>query len=60
MNQEYLTIAEALDLLRISRATYYRLVRAGTIQPRKIGPGANGKVLILRAEVEALLQSSTR
>lgn len=54
-NPNYLTIPEACELLRISRATYYRMVKAGALHPRKVGTGVNGKVLILRAEVAARL-----
>jgi predicted DNA-binding transcriptional regulator AlpA len=48
----YLTIPETYAALRISRATYYRMVRAGTIHPRHISPG---RVLVPRADVDAIL-----
>ena len=48
----YLTIPEAFTALRLSRATYYRLVRAGKIHPRRISPG---RVFVPRADVDAIL-----
>lgn len=51
----YLTIPEVLTLLSISRATYYRLVRAGKIHPRRIGLGASGRIKVARSEVDAIL-----
>jgi excisionase family DNA binding protein len=47
-----MTQQEAADRLRVSKPTYYRLLRAGKLHPRRISPG---KVLVLRAEVDALL-----
>lgn len=49
---EYMTQAEAAARLHVSRPTYYRMVRANKLHPRRISPG---KVLVLRAEVDALL-----
>ena len=51
-NCEHMTQQEAADRLRVSKPTYYRLLRAGKLHPRRISPG---KVLVLRAEVDALL-----
>ena len=48
---ELVTIPEAVDLLQVSRPTYYRLARAGRIHPRNISPG---RVLIFRAEIEQI------
>lgn len=50
---EHLTIAEVLTALRISRATYYRLVRYGQLNPRNVSPR---RVLIPRTEVDAILE----
>lgn len=52
----YMTIPEVLAALRLSRATYYRLVRAGKIHPRQISPG---RVLVPRSEIDRIL-SGTR
>ena len=49
---EYMTQAEAAARLHVSKATYYRMVRAKKLHPRRISPG---KVLVLRAEVDAIL-----
>lgn len=51
----HLTIPEVLAALRLSRATYYRLVRAGKIHPRQISPG---RVLIPRSDVDAILSGN--
>lgn len=48
----YLTIPETYAALRLSRSTYYRLVKAGKINPRQISPG---RVLVPRADVDAIL-----
>lgn len=48
----YLTVAEAFAALRISRATYYRLVRGKRIHPRHITPG---RVLVARKEIDRIL-----
>jgi excisionase family DNA binding protein len=55
MKTAYLTIKEVLAALRLSRASYYRLVKAGKIHPRKIGTGPNGKILVPRSDVDAIL-----
>lgn len=48
----YLTIPETYAALHISRATYYRLVKAGKITPRQVSPG---RILVPRSEVDAIL-----
>lgn len=50
---EWMTQPEAAQKLRVSRPTYYRLVRAGQLHPRRVG---KGKVLVERAEVERILR----
>jgi excisionase family DNA binding protein len=49
---EYMTQDEAAQRLHVSRPTYYRMVSAGKIKPRKLGPR---KTVVSRAEVDALL-----
>jgi excisionase family DNA binding protein len=49
--EPYLTIPEAIAVLRISRATFYRLVRAGTLKTVHISPG---RVLVARTEIDRL------
>lgn len=46
---ELLTVPEAIAALRTSRATYYRLVRAGRLSPRHISPG---RVLVPRRDID--------
>lgn len=49
---EYMTQAEAAARLHVSKPTYYRMVRAGKIRPRRV---STGKILVWRPEVELLL-----
>lgn len=49
---QYLTIREAVALLKISEATFYRLLREGKFVTRNPTPK---RTLITRASVEALL-----
>lgn len=50
---EFLTQPEAAARMRISKPTYYRMVRAGVIHPRRVGVG---KIVVERAEVERILR----
>jgi predicted DNA-binding transcriptional regulator AlpA len=52
---ELLTINEALALLRLSRASFYRLVRAGRITPRH--PTVR-RTLVARADIDRILAGS--
>lgn len=49
----YMTPSEAAAALNISRPTYYRRVKDGTIKPVRIGLG---KLRVSRAEVQKLLK----
>ena len=50
---ELMTIPEVLARLRISRATYYRLARAGKLRLRH--PSGKRRILVLRSDVDTLL-----
>lgn len=52
---EFMTPQEAIKRLRISQKTFYRWVKLGKLHPKHVGVGNNGKRLLLRAEVDALL-----
>ena len=47
-----MTQNQAAARLQVSRSTYYRMVQAGTIHPRRI---SRAKTLVARGEVDALL-----
>lgn len=49
-----MTIVEAADYLRISRATIYRLFRSGELKPARLG----GRTLVRRVDADALLERS--
>ena len=49
------TVREACERLRISRASFYKLVQRGSLPLVKIG----GKSLITEAAIEALVQGAT-
>ena len=49
---EFMSQPEAWKRLHISRSTYLKWVKAGKINPRRIGLR---KLLVLRAEVDAIL-----
>jgi excisionase family DNA binding protein len=49
---EYITQKQAAKELRVSRATFFRMVAAGRIHPRKIGVQ---KTLVARQEIDNLL-----
>jgi excisionase family DNA binding protein len=49
---ELLTVAEAASILRVGRATAYRLVKAGEIPAHKFG----GSIRVSRAALLALSQ----
>jgi excisionase family DNA binding protein len=51
---EFMTQEQAWTRLQVSRSTYFRMVLAGTIKPRRIGLR---KLLVLRAEVDAILRA---
>jgi excisionase family DNA binding protein len=46
------TVAEVAELLRVSRWTIYRMVRAGKLQPI---PPVGGKILFRADDIDALL-----
>ena len=54
---KYLTIAETLEALRISRKTYYRMVEAGQLHPRTV---SKRRQLIARSEIEAILSRTIK
>lgn len=49
-----LTIKEACDYLRISRATLYRFINQGKLKPVKIGK----RTLIDKADLDRLIEES--
>jgi uncharacterized OB-fold protein len=51
---EYMTPTEAQAKLHVSSATYFRMVAAGTIRPRRIGAR---KTLVSRVEIDNLLST---
>ena len=51
----YLTIPEVLATLRISRATYYRMVLDGTFHPVHV---SKRRVLVPQAEVNSILSGN--
>jgi excisionase family DNA binding protein len=53
---EYMTQDEAAKRLHVSRATYFRMISAGQIHPRKIGPR---KRLVNRIEIDNILSGAT-
>jgi len=52
----YLTVAEAATYLRCSRQAVDDLLRRGRLTRHKRGEGRNGRVLVLRSEVAALVE----
>jgi len=50
-NKELMTIKEAMQLLRVSRSSIYRLVSSGHLTPIKLGPFI---LRFQRTEVEGL------
>jgi excisionase family DNA binding protein len=52
---EYMTHREAARRLRVSEATYFRIIRSGAIKRRKIG---RRHMVVSRAEVDNLLAGS--
>ena len=51
-----LTVNEALEYLRISRPTFYRLIKQGKIKPVKIGK----RTLIDKADLDRLIEESKK
>jgi excisionase family DNA binding protein len=49
-----MTVLEAADYLRISRANLYRLFQTGELKPAKVG----GRTLVRRVDADALLERS--
>lgn len=56
IDDEFLTIADVMHLLKVSRATVYRLRYAGTLPAYKIGNGT--LVRFKRKEVERCVRSA--
>ena len=54
---ELIAPQQAWTLLRVSKSTYHRLVRAGRIQQRHI---TAGRVLVERAQIDAMLTGEKR
>ena len=50
------TLKELTGILKVSRATVYRLIEQGYIKPIKLG----GKVLFVENEIEALIEKLKR
>jgi excisionase family DNA binding protein len=50
---EYMTTPDARAKLHISLSTYFRWLKEGKINPRRIGPR---KRLVSRAEIDSLLE----
>jgi excisionase family DNA binding protein len=53
---EYVTPAEAADLLRLSRETVYRLVRRGDLRAIRVGNGPNASLRIHPDDLVALIR----
>ncbi|MBA3364696.1 MAG: helix-turn-helix domain-containing protein [Actinobacteria bacterium] len=53
----YLTVSEAADYLRTSRQAVDDLLRRGKLTRHKRGDGRNGRVLVLRHEVEGQVRT---
>jgi len=47
----FLSIAETIAALGVSRPTFYRLARAGRLHPRKLGR----KTIVMREDIENLI-----
>jgi hypothetical protein len=56
--REYLSVAEVCALLKISRSAYRRYVADGIIIQKQPG-GRNTKILVLRKEIEDLIEKGT-
>lgn len=54
MKKRLLTVKEACEYLRITRATLYQLIKKGKIQPIKIGR----KTLIDQDDLDRLIEES--
>ena len=54
--REVFTVPEAMDYLRISRATFYKLTANRSLPVAKLG----GRTLIRKSDVDALLERSIR
>lgn len=51
-----MTVTEATDYLRVSRASLYRLFASGELKPAKVG----GRTLVRRIDADALLERSVQ
>lgn len=54
-HQIFFTVAEAKDILRVSRSNLYSLIAKGVITPSKLG----GKTLIARSEIDRVVEAIT-
>lgn len=50
---EFLTVAEAAEYLRISRASLYKIIKAGTIKATSLG---KRKTIIKRSDIDKLFE----
>lgn len=50
------TLSEAVELLRVSRGSVYRLIRSGQLEVVKIG----GRTLVRDAELHRLIEAGRR
>lgn len=57
MNPEYITQAEARAMLRVSKATWYRMAKRGVVRPVRV---TERKVLVEREQVERLLEGRSK
>ena len=52
--------AEAARLLRVTRATVYRLIERGDLRAVRIGDGPSARLRVPRDELERLLQPEAK
>lgn len=55
--EDFVTVDEATQLTKLSRATIYRMVEAGKLTPYKFGGGK--RTFFRRSDLEALYQPVT-
>lgn len=55
--ERWLTIAETLAHIRVSRSTLWRLIRKGQLKAIKFSNARAGKVIVSSTSIEALLAS---
>lgn len=54
-NDDFVTVRDVMDLMKVSRWTVSRLIKSGRLKSIKLSSSKSGKILIYRSSIKALI-----